>query len=153
MSDSQQVRRRNAWSLLPLRLMVGFGFAAHGFAKLSHGPEKFGDLLAALGVPLPHVMSWVTTLVELLGGLLVMAGAFVVPLSVPLAITMLTAMFTVHLRYGFSTIKFRAVDAAGPEFGKPGYELNLLYIAGLLTLVLAGSTPFSLDAYRARKRV
>ena len=49
--------------------------------------------------------------------------------------------------YGFSSIKLRAVTAAGPQFGPPGYETNLLYIAALATLVLGGSGPLALDAW------
>lgn len=38
------------WALLPLRLLVGYGFAAHGYAKLVRGPAAFADILAAIGV-------------------------------------------------------------------------------------------------------
>lgn len=124
------------WALLPLRLAVGFGFAAHGYAKLSRGPGGFAAALAALHVPLPLASAWLTTLLELFGGLAIMAGYFVVPLSLPLAAVMLTAMFTVHLPYGFSSIKLKAVTAAGAEFGPPGYELNVLYLAALAVLAL-----------------
>jgi len=140
------------WALLPLRLLLGFGFAAHGLAKLQRGPEHFAVVLAALGVPAPTVMSWVTSVLELVGGISVMAGLFVVPLSLPLALVMLTAMFGVHLQYGFSSIKLQAVTAAGAEFGKPGYELNLMYLAGLLTLALGGSGAASLDHYLEGRR-
>lgn len=124
------------WTLLPLRLVIGFGFAAHGWAKLSRGPEQFAVILTALHVPLPLVMAWTTSLVELLGGLAVMAGYCVLPLSVPLAAVMLTALFTVHLPYGFSSVRLKAVTAAGAEFGPVGYEMNLLYLAGLFALAL-----------------
>jgi putative oxidoreductase len=127
------------WSQLPLRLLLGFGLAAHGVAKLERGPEQFASVLAALGIPAPHWAAWATTLLELLGGISIMAGVFVTAWSLPLAVVMLTAMFTVHLPYGFSSIKLRAVDAAGAQFGPPGYELNLLYLVALLTLVLGGS--------------
>ena len=66
-------------------------------------------------------------------------------MSVPLIIVTLTAMFTVHFQYGFSTIKLLAVTPAGAQFGPPGYEMNLLYIIGLLVLVLGGSGRYSLD--------
>jgi len=45
-------------------------------------------------------------------------------------------MFKVHLPYGFSSVKLVAVTAAGPQFGPPGYECNLLYLACLATQVL-----------------
>ena len=152
MSATQWWGSRQAWFLVPLRLMLGFGFAAHGYAKLMRGPENLASTLQALGVPAPHLMSWVTTLIELVGGVMVMAGAFVVPLSVPLIVVMLTAMFTVHLRYGFSTIKLISANASGAKFGPPGYEMNLLYIVGLVTLVLGGPGAFSVDGYRRKAR-
>jgi len=37
------------------------------------------------------------------------------------------------------------------QFGPPGYECDLLYIACILTLVLCGPSPWSVDAYRLRK--
>ena len=41
------------WSLyaIPLRLIVGFGFMEHGYAKLARGTESFAAILHALGVP------------------------------------------------------------------------------------------------------
>jgi putative oxidoreductase len=141
------------WALLPLRLMVGFGFVNHGYAKLARGPAGFATILATLGVPAPGFMAWVTTLVELLGGILLMLGAFVIPLSVPLTAIMGVAMFGVHLRYGFSSIRLKALTAAGPEFGPIGYELNLLYIIGIVTLVLGGPSSLSVDRWlEARRR-
>jgi putative oxidoreductase len=140
------------WALLPVRLVVGFGFAAHGLTKLGRGPEKFAVILQALGVPAPHVAAWATSLLELAGGLCMMAGLAVVPLAVPLAVVMLTAMFGIHLRYGFSSIRLEALTAEGARFGPIGYELNLLYLAGLLALGLGGPGPASLDGVLARRR-
>ncbi len=42
------------WWAIPLRLIVGYGFMAHGFAKLSRGPNAFVGILHALGVPAPY---------------------------------------------------------------------------------------------------
>ena len=140
------------WAMLPLRVMIGFGFAAHGYAKLSRGPEVFAAILAALGVPAPGLMAWLTALLEFFGGVSIMIGTSVVPLSVPLIIVMLTAMFSVHLQNGFSTIKLKAVTSSGAEFGAPGYEMNLLYIAGLLTLALGGPGPASVDGWRSKRK-
>jgi putative oxidoreductase len=75
---------------------------------------------------------------ELLGGLAVLLGAFVALASVPLAAVMLVALSTVHWQFGFSSVKLLAVTAAGPQFGKPSYEVALLYLACLATLVLGG---------------
>src|SRR5262245_31677205 len=134
------------WAPIPLRLIVGFGFMQHGFAKLSRGPYAFATILHALGVPAPHFMAWVSILTELLGGLAVLVGAFVTLASIPMAMLLVVAVFTVHLPNGFSSIKLIAVTAAGPQFGPVGYEVNLLYLACLAALVLGGAGPFALDA-------
>jgi len=140
------------WAPIPLRLIVGCGFLAHGFAKLSRGPDSFGAVLHGLGVPAPHLMAWATILVELLGGLAILLGAFVALASVPMAAVLLVAMFTVHLRYGFSSIKLVAVTPSGPQFGPPGYECVLLYLACLASLVVCGPGPFAVDRFLSRRR-
>jgi len=133
--------------------MTGFGFAAHGYAKLHRGPDKFAVILGSMGVPQPHLTAWITALLEFFGGISVMAGAFVLPLTVPLAVIMLTALFTVHLRYGFSSITLKAVTSSGAQFGPVGYELNLLYIAGLLTLAISGAGALSVDGWLKRRKL
>jgi putative oxidoreductase len=139
------------WLPIPLRLIVGYGFMQHGFAKLSRGPDAFAAILQGMDVPAPHLMAWLTILTELLGGLAVLLGAFVTIVSVPMTAVLLVAMFKVHLQYGFSSIKLLAVTAAGAKFGPVGYEVILLYIACLAALVIGGSGPFAIDGL-VRKR-
>jgi putative oxidoreductase len=136
------------WAALPLRLIVGYGFIVHGYAKVMNGPDRFAASLHALGVPASHVMAWLTIAFELAGGLAVLVGAWIPIISVPLGVILLAAAVTVHLPYGFSSIKLREVTAAGPQFGPPGYETDLLYLAALATLVLGGSGPFAIDRSR-----
>ena len=133
------------WAALPLRLIVGYGFVAHGYAKVINGPDRFAASLHALGVPASHSMAWVTIICELVGGVAVLVGAWIPLVSVPLSAILLVAAITVHLPYGFSSIKLREVTSAGPQFGPPGYETDLLYIAALATLVMGGSGPLALD--------
>jgi putative oxidoreductase len=140
------------WTTLPLRLVIGYGFIAHGWVKLGRGPEGFARLLEQIGAPFPEVTAWVSTFIEILGGLAILAGAFVAVVSIPLIVMMLVAMFTVHLRYGFSAINTIGLTADGPQFGPPGIEVNLLYIAGLLALCLGGAGPCSIDKLLARNR-
>ena len=141
------------WAPIPLRLIVGFGFIEHGFAKLSKGPDAFAGILHALAVPAPHFMAWASIPTELLGGLAILLGAFVSLVSLPMAALLLVAIFTVHLSYGFSSIKLMAVTAAGAQFGPPGYECDLLYLACLAALVLGGPGPFAIDGFlRKNKR-
>jgi putative oxidoreductase len=133
------------WSALPLRLIVGYGFMSHGWAKLARGPEHFTAILTALHVPVPSLMSWLTVWFELGGGLAVLFGLFIPLFSIPMAIILFVAIATVHLPNGFSSIKLQAVTAAGAHFGQPGYETDLLYLAAIVALVIGGSGPLSLD--------
>jgi putative oxidoreductase len=133
------------WAPIPLRLIVGYGFMEHGFAKLSRGVDSFAAILQAMGVPEPHLMARTTILIELFGGFAVILGAFVAIVSMPMTALLLVAIFKVHLPYGFSSIKLLAVTASGAKFGPVGYEVNLLYIACLAALVMGGSGPFAVD--------
>jgi putative oxidoreductase len=144
--------RLDQWAAIPLRLIVGYGFMEHGYAKIIRGPENFVGILHAIGVPQPTIMAWATIIVELAGGFAVLIGAFVPLASVPMAAVLLVATFTVHLPNGFSSIKLQAVTAAGAQFGPPGYETDLLYLACLAALVLGGSGPFAVDGLLIRPK-
>ena len=139
------------WASFPMRLLVGYGFIEHGFAKLSRGPDAFAGILQQMGVPLPHIAVWLTIGTELIGGLALLLGAFMVWASIPTALVLLVAMVTVHLPYGFSSVKLLSVSSSGAQFGPVGYELDLLYLAALITLALQGPGPLSIDNLRQRR--
>jgi putative oxidoreductase len=141
-----------AWYAIPLRLIVGFGFMQHGYAKLARGPEDFINILHAIGVPAAFLAGWATILVEIVGGFLILIGAFVPLATIPMVIVLLAAIFTVHLPNGFSSIKLQSFDAAGAHFGQPGYETDLLYLASLIALCLGGAGPLSVDGLLNRLR-
>ena len=132
-----------------LRLVVGYGFLAHGAAKWSKGPEVFAGILQATAVPLPHLMAWVTIATEIICGIAFLIGAFVPLVSIPAIILLAVAIFTVHLPYGFLSIKLLSVSNGRAQFGPPGYECDLLYIADIVALALIGPTLWSVDKYRS----
>ena len=125
-----------------LRLIVGYGFVEHGSAKLARGPDTFAAILQGIGVPFAQFMAWCTITVEILGGLAVLLGAFVALASLPMAAVLVVAIFSVHARYGFSSIKLIAVTTAGPRFGPPGIETNILYLVCLAALVIGVPGPW-----------
>ena len=139
------------YAMLPLRLVVGYGFLAHGLAKWLKGPAAFAYILHAMDVPAPHLMAWTTIAVEVLGGIAIIAGAFVSLVSIPAIVLLAVAIITTHLPYGFSTIKLMSFSNGRAHFGPPGYECDLLYIACLVALALSDPTPWSFDAYRSRE--
>ena len=144
----QQSAALSRWAPLPLRLIVGYGFMAHGIAKWSRGFDAFPAIVRAIGIPAPHLTGWATILIEVFGGLAILLGAYVGLVSMPLLAILLVAMFTVHLQYGFSSIKLLAVTPAGAQFGPPGYETDLLYIACMVALLVLGAGPWSIDGWR-----
>jgi putative oxidoreductase len=140
------------WSPLLLRLIVGIGFIAHGWAKISRGTAGFEKLLILTGVPLHHLMSYIAPYTELIGGLAILVGLLVRLAAIPLIISMLTALVTVNINYGFSSIKTIGLTPNGPIFGPPGYEINLLYIACLLSLMITGAGLLSVDGWLGHRK-
>jgi putative oxidoreductase len=140
------------YAAIPLRAIVGGGLMQHGWAKIAKGPEAFAAILQALHIPYPHLSAYLTISVELLGGAALLLGAFIAWASVPTIIILLTAMFTVHLPYGFSSIKIKAIVDGRAQFGPPGYECDLLYIACILALAFLNPGPWSVDSYRLLRR-
>jgi putative oxidoreductase len=139
-----------SWYALPLRLIIGFGFMQHGYAKLARGPDDFISVLHAMGLPAPFLLGWATIVVEVIGGLMILVGPLIPLAMVPMAIVLLVAIFTVHLPNGFSSIKLQSFDSTGAHFGQPGYERDLLYLAGLVALSIGGAGPISIDGLLKR---
>ncbi len=130
---------------LPLRILLGFSFLYHGLPKLAGGHAGFMGMLQKMGMPAPDLLAWLVGLLEVVGGIALILGAFVSIFTVLLVIEMLVAMFTVHLPAGFGFINIIGSTPQGPQFGPPGVEVSLLFIAGLLALLLGGPGPLSVD--------
>lgn len=143
------------WAPLPLRLVFGFGFAYHGFPKLFSGAghAEFVGMLAGLGIPVPGLMAWAVGILEFFGGLALIAGALVTIISVLAILEMLVAVFAVHLPAGFNFMNITGMTDTGPQFGMPGYEVPLLYIAAFAALALGGAGIYSVDRARAARAV
>jgi putative oxidoreductase len=140
------------WAPLPLRSVLGFGFVYHGWDKLSDGTEGFQEMLGMIGIPGGAATAWFVALLEFFGGLALIAGAFVPIVAVLLIGNMVVAAVTVHLPHGFSFMNMTGMGPDGPQFGMPGYEISLLYIAGLLALILGGAGAYSVDRMRRTGR-
>jgi putative oxidoreductase len=139
------------FSPLPIRLLLGIGFVFHGYIKLftSIGHENFLRLLNEIGIPAAGFFAWLVGGVELFGGILLLLGLFTTVTSILLLVDMLVAMFWVTLPNGFDVMHVTVLIEAGPKFGVPGLEINLLYMAGLMSLLLSGAGAYSIDRYRS----
>jgi putative oxidoreductase len=149
---SETKMNRQALALVPLRLMLGIGFIIHGAPKLFSNQQHgaFAGMLEGIGVPAAKLVAWLVGALEFFGGVGLILGFLAVQIAALLIINMLVALFTVHLRHGFNFINMTGMSEQGPRFGMPGYEVNLLYSAGLLAIVIGGAGAFSIDLMRRR---
>jgi putative oxidoreductase len=119
------------WGLTILRVVVGIIFLAHGYQKLfKFGFHGVAEMFGHLGIPLPALFAVVVTLVEFVGGILLIIGFATRIAAALIAIDMVVAIFAVHLKRGF--------------FNPGGFEYPLILLAATLCLVLAGGGAFSL---------
>jgi putative oxidoreductase len=134
----------------PAALRVGLGaiFIAHGAQKL-FGIWGGGGLSGTaagfdqLGLQPSYALAVAAGIAEFAGGILLVLGALTVPAAVVLTLTMLVAVWKVHLANGFF-LNWTMTPGQGH-----GYEYNLAVIAGLLCLMLTGPGAFSIDGRRA----
>jgi putative oxidoreductase len=121
-----------ACGLTILRITVGIVFLVHGYQKLFHmGFHGVAGMFGHMGIPLPMVSAVVVTLVEFVGGILLIAGVGTRIAAALLALDMTVAILAVHLKHGF-----------GAQNG--GFEYPLTLLAATLCLALAGGGLLSL---------
>jgi uncharacterized membrane protein YphA (DoxX/SURF4 family) len=98
---------------LLLRLYLVPVFWMAGTSKLSDinaTAAWFGNPDWGLGLPFPELLAWTAALTEAGGALLLLFGLAVRWVSIPLIVTMLVAIFAVHLPFGWQAI----ADAGAP---------------------------------------
>jgi putative oxidoreductase len=132
-----------------LRAAVGAVFVAHGAQKLfgvggGGGPSGTAAFFAQLGLTPAYPLALFVGLIELLGGLLLIAGAFTMVSAALLAANMLVAVWKVHVANGFF---LNWTNAPGQGHG---YEFNLVLLGALAALMLSGPGALSVDERRLR---
>jgi len=143
--------RLRTFAPVPLRWMIGTAFLIHGYPKLftADGNQAFMGMLAGIGVPAPGPAAYLIGAFEFFGGILLLLGVGVRVVSFLGAVEMLVAAGLVHASEGFNFIHVTGTtDAGAPQFGLPGYEVNLLYLAGFLSLLISGAGRLGLPSVR-----
>ena len=116
-----------------LRVMLGIVFAAHGWQKLTQtGPANFAGFLTSLNLPAPDILAWIVTLLELVGGILLILGLATRLVALLFAVEMVGTTLLVKADVGF------IAQSAGAE-------LDLRLMAGALAILLLGPGRLALD--------
>jgi len=124
--------------LLLIRLILAIGF--FGPAKMKLGNiDGIISWFESINIPMPALNAYLATGTEALGVVLLALGLGTRLISIPLIITMIVAIVTVHLGNGF-------------EAGNNGFEIPLYYLIMLFTLLIYGGGKFSLDHLLHKKR-
>src|SRR6187402_1440119 len=111
---------------LPLRVIAGVGFMIHGLPKILDIGKTQGSFM---NMGLPHELAIIIGLLEFIGGLAILLGVFTRIAAGVLAINMIGAILQVKLAKGFIG----------------GYELDLLYLAIMISLMLTGPGNLSIE--------
>jgi putative oxidoreductase len=122
------------YGLLPIRIMAGVTFIAHGLPKFFGVSQGYGFFQS---VNLPPEMFVPIALLEVIGGLAIMLGILTRISSALLIIEMLGAILSIKLSKGFIG----------------GYEFELLLISICLSLVIMGPGRISIENSILRREI
>ncbi len=117
-----------------IRIIVGTLMLVHGLDKIGRGPAGFGQFLGEqLGLPAGLLLGWLVTLLELVGGAMLIAGLFSRLIALLMTGELIGAILLVTGESGL----------IGQE--SVGFERDLAYIAGFIAVILLGPGRPSVD--------
>lgn len=131
--DCQCASKWGGFAPLVLRVATGLIFALHGWQKLEMGVPGVTGFLGSLGFPMPAFFAVVLIAAELIGGILLILGAFTHWAAKILAIVAVVALVSVHLPNGFF-------------IANGGYEFILLILAATVSVMITGPGKWALDS-------
>ncbi|GHC11353.1 hypothetical protein GCM10010080_28880 [Thermomonas carbonis] len=122
---------------LLLRLVFGYFWLETGWAKL-HNLEFFSARFVEWGIPFPLLSATLSGATDLIGGGLLIVGLWTRLAAVPMIVNMLVALAVVVLPTISTVNEFVELD-------------EVLYVAVLFWLLMAGPGKASLDHFLARR--
>jgi putative oxidoreductase len=118
------------------RILLAIIFILAGFGKLMGGPANFAGYLTQLGFPAPLFFAWATTLLELVGGILLLVGFQVRAVAIALAAFCVASAFVAHFDFA-------------DQNQMSSFLKNIALAGGYLLLTVTGAGPLSIDGRKA----
>lgn len=123
--------------LLLTRIVLAYGFYGPAMNKVND-VSAIAGWFTSIGIPAPTLNAYLATYTELIGALFLLSGFATRLITLPLMMTMLVAIFTVHWQNGFNA-------------SDNGFEIPLYYLVMLITLFFSGAGRWSLDYLISKK--
>ena len=131
------IATRAGAGLSVIRILVGIIFMAHGAQKLfglfgGYGLEGTGQWMESIGLAPGYLMALLSGSAEFFGGLALVIGLLARPAALALTVTLVVAIFSVHIGNGL----FMANN---------GYEFALALLGGSIAVLIEGAGKLSAD--------
>jgi putative oxidoreductase len=123
--------------LLAMRLLLAYGFYGPAMNKLKNINGVI-SWFEQMELPMPALNAYMAAATESVGVVLLVLGLGVRFISLPLIVTMLVAIKTVHWSNGFPS-------------GDNGFEIPLYFILMLFTLLIYGGGNLGVDYFLRKK--
>jgi len=124
--------------LLALRLIYGWFFVQTGWGKMANFERTIG-FFHSLGLPVPSFMAALVASTELMGGILLVLGAWTRFAATPLTVVLLVAFATAHADEAFTSLSAFTEQTPYP------------FLVATLVILAFGAGRLSLDGWlRAR---
>jgi len=139
---TQLLSTRAGLGLTVVRMLVGIIFMAHGAQKLfglfgGYGLQGTGQWMESIGLAPGYLMALLSGSAEFFGGLALVIGLLARPAALALSVTLVVAIFSVHIGNGLF-------------MSNNGYEFALALLAGTVAVLIEGAGRFSVDRLIAR---
>jgi putative oxidoreductase len=123
------------YGLMILRVVLGIAFLIHGWSKFSGGVDGVAGFFTSLNIPAPSLFAYIVSIVELVGGALLIVGFLTQIASILLVLDMLGAMLFAFWMRGQPLV----------ENGAISWEKEAVFAAAALCIFLAGPGIWSID--------
>lgn len=134
---TQKLSKLKDLPLLLIRLTLAYGFLSPAMSKLND-VGAIVEWFESIDLPAPVLNAYLATYTEVAGVLFLSLGLATRFITLPLMVTMIVAVKTVHWENGFNA-------------SDNGYEIPLYYMVMLFTLLIYGAGRLSIDHLIVKK--